>query len=281
MHDALDFFKLSGCEQLVRCPTRISANRLDLVTTNAPDLVDVVVGTPLGTSDHCFFSCVLRVEQSEPEFNVRSTVFLKHRINWDSVCSAVRRFIWSTILKSADPLVAFDRAVSEVIVGEVTGRYVPATVLSSRSGDKQWFDASCRRAYDAEQTAYRTWCTACNAEHYGQFVLARAEAQWVYGAARVLHNERTRNTLKHSTCSRKWLETLKGSIFGVKPSIPALRRPGGCLVVAPAKKASHMRLSLSGRIGKVVASHTAVARSSPTEAALIYTMHQALRGYCP
>ena len=39
--------------------------------------------------------------------------------------------------------------------------------------------------------------------------------------------------------------------------------------------------SRTGRIGKVVASHAAVARSSPAEVALIYTMHEALRGYCP
>ena len=34
-------------------------------------------------------------------------------------------------------------------------RLVPSTVFSSRSGDKQWFDASYRRAYDAKQTAYQ------------------------------------------------------------------------------------------------------------------------------
>ena len=39
--------------------------------------------------------------------------------------------------------------------------------------------------------------------------------------------------------------------------------------------------ALSGFIGKVVASHAAVARSSPAEVALIYTMQDALRGYCP
>ena len=39
--------------------------------------------------------------------------------------------------------------------------------------------------------------------------------------------------------------------------------------------------TLSGRIGKVVASHAAVVRLSPAEVALIYTMHEALRGYCP
>ena len=69
-------------------------------------------------------------------------------------------------------------------------------------------------------------------------MLARAEGKSVYGAARESHNERTSNTLKHLTCSHKWWETLKGSIFGVKLSIPALRGPGGCLVVTAAEKVS-------------------------------------------
>ena len=50
-----------------------------------------------------------------PQYNVRSTVFLKRRTNWDSIRSAVRSFIWSTILKLADPLIALDRAVGDVI----------------------------------------------------------------------------------------------------------------------------------------------------------------------
>ena len=107
-------------------------------------------------------------------------------------------------------------------MGEVIGRYVPSILLSSRSEDKQWVDASCQRAYDAKQTAYCAWCIARNADHWGQFVLARAGTQRVYGLATESHNEHPRNTLKHSTCSRKCWETLKGSIFCVKPSIPAL-----------------------------------------------------------
>ena len=39
--------------------------------------------------------------------------------------------------------------------------------------------------------------------------------------------------------------------------------------------------TLSGPIGKVVASHDAVARSIPAEVTLIYNMHYALRGNCP
>ena len=81
---------------------------------------------------------MLRIELSVHEYNVRSTFFLKHRTNWDSVRGEVRRFAWSTILKSADPFVVFVRAISEVI-----GRYVLITVLRLRSGDKEWFDTSC------------------------------------------------------------------------------------------------------------------------------------------
>ena len=67
----LIFGNLSGCEQLVRGPSHIAGNILDFVTsilmTDVPDIVDVVDATPLYTSDHCFVSCVLRDEQSEPE----------------------------------------------------------------------------------------------------------------------------------------------------------------------------------------------------------------------
>ena len=199
---------------MVRCPTHIAGNKFDLVMTDVTDVVDVFVGNPLGTSDDCIVSCVLRVEQSVPKYNIRCTVLLKHRTNWDNVHSAVRRFTWSTILKSADTIDAFDRAI-----GEVIGRFVHTTGFHSRSGGKQWFDASWRRAYDA---IYHAWCRVCSADDWGQFELDCAVAQGVYGAAR----------------ESLWCETLQGSIFGVKPFIPALRGPGGGLVVAPAEKAS-------------------------------------------
>ena len=62
----------------------------DLVMTDVPDIVDVIIGTPLCTLDHCFISCGFHVEQSVLEYNVRSTVFLKHRTNRNSVGSAVK-----------------------------------------------------------------------------------------------------------------------------------------------------------------------------------------------
>ena len=37
----------------MRGPTHIVGNRLNLVMTDVSDIVDVFIGTPLGTSDHC------------------------------------------------------------------------------------------------------------------------------------------------------------------------------------------------------------------------------------
>ena len=119
--DALDFCNLSGCEKLVHCPTHIAGDRLYLVMSDVPDIVDVYVGTPLGTSDHCFVSCALRVEQSVTEYYFSRTI---HRTNWDNVHSADSSFTLITIFNSDHPLHAFNRAIVEVI-----SRLVPTTVL--------------------------------------------------------------------------------------------------------------------------------------------------------
>ena len=57
---------------------------------------------------------------------------------------------------------------------------------------------------------------------------------------------------KYFTFSHKWWEILKGSYFGVKPYIPALRGPGGGLVVAPAEKVPLLGSSWETPPGKLV-----------------------------
>ena len=140
---------------MVCCPTHIAGNRCYLKMTDVPDIVDVFVGTALGTSAHCFVSCVLRVEQFVPESNIRSIVFLKHRTNLYNVRCPVRSFTWSTILKSADTL-DYVRLV----------RLFLPLVCVVEFGDKQWFDVSCWRAYGAKQTAYHAWCRAFIPDHW-------------------------------------------------------------------------------------------------------------------
>ena len=53
--DALDFCSLSGCEQLIRCPSHISGNRLNLVMVDVPDILDVFF------SIHCQLSLLCQL----------------------------------------------------------------------------------------------------------------------------------------------------------------------------------------------------------------------------
>ena len=52
--DAVDFCNLLGCQQLVCCPTNIAGNRLDLMMTDVPDIVDVFAFLVTALSVVCF-----------------------------------------------------------------------------------------------------------------------------------------------------------------------------------------------------------------------------------
>ena len=55
---AFDFATVSGCVQLVVGPTHARGGTLDLLMTDAPDLVRVAVVALIGTSDHSSLSAV-------------------------------------------------------------------------------------------------------------------------------------------------------------------------------------------------------------------------------
>ena len=99
----------------MRGATHIAGNRLDLVMTNAPDILVVSVGSPFGSSDHCYVICVLPDEQAVSEDNVRNSVLLKLHTNWDRVRNAIRSLTQSSVLISLDAFETFNDAVGNVI----------------------------------------------------------------------------------------------------------------------------------------------------------------------
>ena len=87
---AFDFATVSGCDQLVVGPTHARGGTLDLLMTDVPDLVRVGVVAPIGNSDHSSLSAVISMVQAIPNSCVSSKVFLKHQINWNTLCGAIR-----------------------------------------------------------------------------------------------------------------------------------------------------------------------------------------------
>ena len=94
---AFDFATVSGCDQLVVGPTHARDGTLDLLMSDVPDLVRVAVVPPIGNSDHFSLSAVISMAQAVPNLCVSRKVFLKHQVNWNTVCGAIRELPWRNI----------------------------------------------------------------------------------------------------------------------------------------------------------------------------------------
>ena len=78
---AFDFATVSGCDQLVVGPTHACGGTLNLLMTDVPDLVRVVVVLPIDNSDHSSLSGIISMANAVPNLCVSTEVFLKHQIN--------------------------------------------------------------------------------------------------------------------------------------------------------------------------------------------------------
>ena len=101
---AFDFAKVSGCDQLVVCPTHARGGTLDLLMTDVPELVRVAVVAPIGNSDHSSLSAVISMAQAVPNLCVSRKNFLKHQVNWNTVCGAKRELPWRNIWLPDNPV---------------------------------------------------------------------------------------------------------------------------------------------------------------------------------
>ena len=102
-----------GCDnQFVVGPTHARGGTLDLLMTDVPDLVRVAVVAPIGNSDHSSLSAVISMAQAVPNLCVGRKVFLKHQVNWNTVCGAIRELPWLTIWLSDNPVEVLNEHLS-------------------------------------------------------------------------------------------------------------------------------------------------------------------------
>ena len=93
---AFDFATVSGCDQLVAGPTHAHGGTLYLLMTDVPDLVRAAVVAPICNSDHSSLSAVISMAKAVPNLRVSRKVFLKHQVNSNTVCGAIRNCLGIT-----------------------------------------------------------------------------------------------------------------------------------------------------------------------------------------
>ena len=99
-----DFATVSGYDQLVVGPTHVRGLTPDLMMTDVPDLERAAVVAPIGDSDHSSLSAVISMAQAVPNLCVSRKGFLKHQVNWNTLCGAIQDLPWRNIWHADNPV---------------------------------------------------------------------------------------------------------------------------------------------------------------------------------
>ena len=79
-------------------------------------------------------------------------VFLKHQVDWNTVCGAIWELPWRNIWLCDNPVEVLNEHLSLLV-----GRYVPTKVIHVHNKDKPWFDDQCRQAFGLKQDSHLWW----------------------------------------------------------------------------------------------------------------------------
>ena len=79
---------------------------------------------------------------------VSRKVFLKHQVNWNTVCGAVQDLPWRNIWSTDNPVDVLNEHLLLLV-----RRFVPTKIIRVRNKDKPWFDDQCRHAFGLKQGA--------------------------------------------------------------------------------------------------------------------------------
>ena len=84
-----------------------------------------------------------------PNLYVSLKVFLIHKVNWNTVCGAIRDMLWRNIWLAGNHVKVLNEHLSLLV-----GRYVPTKVIRVGNKDKPWFDDQCRHAFGLKNEAH-------------------------------------------------------------------------------------------------------------------------------
>ena len=146
------FATVSSCDQLVVGPTHARGGTVDLPMTDVPDLVQVAVVAPIDNPDHSSLLPVILMAQAVPNLFVSRKVFLKHKVNFNTVCCAIRELPWHNIWLSDNPVEVLNEHLCLLV-----GCCVPTKVIHVHNNNKPWFDDQCRHAFGLKQEAHLQW----------------------------------------------------------------------------------------------------------------------------
>ena len=117
--------------------------------------------------------------QAVPNLCVSRKVFLKHQVDWNTVCGAVLDLPWRNIWSTDNPVEVLNEHLLLLV-----GRFVPTSIIRVRNKDKLWFDDQCRHAFGLKHEAHLRWTRDRSRVNWEEFVHCQVRANKTYSEAR-------------------------------------------------------------------------------------------------
>ena len=187
----------------------------------------VAVVAPIGNSDHSSLSALISMAQAVPNLCVSRKVFLKHQVNWNTICGEIRELPWRNIWLSDNPVEVLNEHLSLLV-----GRFVPTKIIRVRDKDKPCFDDQCRHAFGLKQEAHLLWTHVRSRANRVEFVRCQVRANEAYSEAKHQFIANNRAVLMTAHSPLKMWSTLKSAVFGLSSPLPPLVGGDGGLACA-------------------------------------------------
>ena len=145
--------------------------------TDVPDLVRIANVAPIGNLDHSSLSAVISMAQAVPNLYVSRKIFLKHLVNWNAVCGAIRELPLRNICLSDNPVEVLNE---HQILSLLVGCYVATKVIRVPNRDKPWFDDQCSYVFGIKQESHLRWTSDHSRVNWEEFVRCQVRANETY-----------------------------------------------------------------------------------------------------
>ena len=103
---------------LIYSPHR-SGNCLDFIFTDTTGVVAGNVGSPTGTSDHCYVSAIIKTEHVVPDISFSRKIYLKSQADWDGILNDLHELDWPDIYRQADFVASMNDGFERIIVRRI------------------------------------------------------------------------------------------------------------------------------------------------------------------
>jgi len=212
-----------GLSQLVKGPTQIKGNRLDLIMSDIPNLCsEIEIDAQVGKSDH-YLLCTSIALSPIQETTAPRMVWLYSKADWDGLRAELAGTNWDQKLNPDNPEQSCTDTTNTIL--QAMENHIPKKRLKSFVRKPEWYNEACEKAQLKKLKTWRQWKANKTPEH--RFRYNQARNGYTYTSRKAMSDHKNRVKEKMTSGLKKgskhWWWTAKRLMGeGGKCDIPLL-----------------------------------------------------------